>query len=117
MKIETDGSFQIADEQLTKFDGLKREFHITHWPKQAAISIEMIDDGTPAHIELAIRHFLDALDRCGESVKGKDGSLRVAAYFSPEDVAAFSVNLSREVIRSLLKHNMDIEVTGYPCSD
>jgi hypothetical protein len=115
MRIEVDGSFQIANEQLTKFDRLKREFHIKHWPMQASISMELIDKGAPANIEQAIRSFFDTLDRFGESVEGKVGSLRVAAYFSPEDVAAFSVNLSRETI--LLKHNMDVEVTGYPCSD
>jgi hypothetical protein len=116
MKIEIDASFHIANQHSSKFDELQHMFKVQRWPNQPSISIELIEDSQSENIDEAINVFFDALDQC-DSIRGVEGSLRVAVYFFPNEVAAFSVTLSRRVIYQLQKYEMDIEVTGYPCSD
>ena len=117
MKIEIIASFKIADSQVSVFKGLEREFKIKHWPNQSSISIELVEEISSTSIERAMHYFFGVLDRYCEILADRPGSLRVAAYFMPEEAAAFSVSLSREIIKLLITYNMDVEVTGYPCSD
>jgi hypothetical protein len=117
MKIEIIASFKIADGHVSGFKDLEREFKVKHWPNQSSVSVELIKEIASTNIEEAMQYFFEVLDRYRAALVDRKGSLRVAAYFIPEEVAAFSVSLSREVIQLLLAYGMDVEVTGYPCSD
>ncbi|RUL72999.1 hypothetical protein [Dyella choica] len=116
MKIDIGASFHDAKSHLLNFDDLHERFKVRHWPSQSLISIELTEEHQSKNIEDAINSFFIALGQYKE-LKGLGGELRVAVYFSPDEAAAFSVALSRQVIRQLWEYEMDIEVNGYPCSD
>ena len=117
MNIELSASFQIGDEDLSKFGDLKKDFRITHWPNQSTISIELIECRLSQGVEPAVCDFISTMSVYGRFVKGYKCLLRVAVYFSNEEALAFSVALSLGTIQLLFEHGMDIEVTGYPCAD
>lgn len=81
----------------------------------AGISIELMDGVSTTHIGQAIVHFVGSL-RSAVADLPAGGELRVAVYFSPDEVAAFVISLSQEVVKLLADARLALEVVGFPCS-
>ena len=71
----------------------------------------------PTSVEDAITHFLTLLEGVKSAVTMRKCTLRVGVFFSAEKVAAFSVAMSQDLLENLAAFRVDIDVTGYPCSE
>lgn len=111
MEIKVVASFLGKHENLSALGAPFRMESLAN----AGISIELMDGISITHIEQAIVYFVCSL-RSAVTDLPKGGELRVAVYFSPDEVAAFVVSLPQEVIKLLADAGLALEVVGFPCS-
>jgi hypothetical protein len=64
----------------------------------------------------AIAKYLESIKPIGSMLAKLSGVLRVGVFFSPEEVAAFSVELSTATVQMLATYQLAIDVTCYPCT-
>lgn len=67
-------------------------------------------------IDGAIRHYLESVASVGVILAQVGGVLRVGAFFSSEEAAAFEVELSNTTVQMLAQYQLAVDVTCYPCS-
>jgi hypothetical protein len=68
-------------------------------------------------IDKAVRNYLEAIESVGATLALLGGVLRVGAFFSSEEAAAFGVELSSATVQMLAQYRLAIDVTCYPCSE
>lgn len=66
-------------------------------------------------IDQAVQEYLVLIEWMGPLLLQASGVVRVGAYYSEAEAAAFSVVLSNTTILMLAKHQFAIDVTCYPC--
>jgi hypothetical protein len=89
-------------------------FKIKSWSGRPGMSIELTGNASASDIDQAIVGFVGALQSVLAEVP-EGGELRVAVYYTPDEVAAFMVSLSMDAIRLLAETGLSLEVTGFPC--
>ncbi|MBX3655159.1 MAG: hypothetical protein KF686_13315 [Ramlibacter sp.] len=67
-------------------------------------------------IDQAIADYLESVKPIGPALAQLSGVLRVGVFFSSDEAAAFSVDLSTATIQTLATYQLAIDVTCYPCS-
>jgi len=96
-----------------KFSNLGMLFKIESWSDRLGVSIELASNASASDIDQAIVGFVGALQSVLAEVP-EGGELRVAVYYTPDEVAAFMVSLSMDAIRLLAETGLTLEVTGFP---
>ncbi|MBT2117375.1 hypothetical protein KK141_02685 [Dyella sp. LX-66] len=96
------------------FSNLGVLFKIESWSDRLGVSIELTSNASASDIDQAIVGFVGALQSVLTEVP-EGGELRVAVYYTPDEVAAFMVSLSMDAIRLLAETGLTLEVTGFPC--
>ena len=99
-----------------QFEGLclpEGLFRVEAWPDHSGVSIEIVRPTQSTHIEHAIIDFIRVFKSVVSSLP-KDAELRVAAYFSPDELAAFIVSLSADLVKLLADTGWSLEVAGFP---
>ena len=67
-------------------------------------------------IDQAIKNYLESIKPVGSMLERLGGELRVGVFFSADEAAAFSVELSNATVQMLSVYQLSIDVTCYPCS-
>lgn len=67
-------------------------------------------------IDRAIQEYIGAIEPIAPLLERASGVVRVGAFFSEGEAAAFSVLLSNTTVQMLARHQFTIDVTCYPCS-
>jgi hypothetical protein len=72
--------------------------------------------GENLSIDQAIANYLESVRPIGQTLTQLGGVLRVGAFFSSDEAAAFGVELSTATIQTLASYQLAVDVTCYPCS-
>lgn len=67
-------------------------------------------------IDQAIQAYLGSVELIAPLLEQASGVVRVGAFFTEGEAAAFSVLLSNTTVQMLARHQFAIDVTCYPCS-
>ena len=112
MEISVVASFPGRQESLST---LGDSFRVAPWQDRSGISIELMDGSSSGLIDQAIVQFVSALRTAITGVPA-NGELRVAVYFSPQEVAGLVISLPEAVLRLLTDTGLSLEVACFPCS-
>jgi len=111
MEIDVISNFPSETAELSNLGML---FKIKSWSDRPGMSMELASNASASDIDQAIVGFVGALQSVLAEVP-EGGELRVAVYYTPDEVAAFMVSLSMDAIRLLAETGLTLEVTGFPC--
>ena len=73
--------------------------------------------GSNLNIDQGITNYLESIKPIADILALFAGVLRVGVFFSSEEAAAFSVELSKKTIQLLATYQLAIDVTCYPCAE
>lgn len=118
MEIEIDLNFALTPELVHKVQqSLTTGFELVSLKaagKFSLRSVETVDANLT--IDQAIQNYLGSIKSVGSMLEQLGGDLRVGVFFSADEAAAFSVELSSTTVQMLASYQLSIDVTCYPCS-
>ena len=118
MEIEIELNLTLTPSLAQKVqDGLSEKFELVAFRAADKFSLRptgMADLGFT--IDLAIQNYLCSIEPIWPLLEQASGVLRVGAFFSEGEAAAFSVLLSNTTVQTLARYQVGIDVTCYPCS-
>lgn len=119
MEIEIELNVELAPSLVQKLrERLSEKFELVGFKAASRFSLRprvVPDSGVT--IDRAIQNYLKSIESVAPLLEQASGVVRVGAFFSEGEAAAFSVLLSNTTVQMLARHQFAVDVNCYPCSD
>ena len=94
---------------------LDERFELVQWKRAGTFSLRL-NAPMATSIDQAIDSFLDSINPLANILRQQQATLRVGAFFSVDEAAAFSVVLSAKTVQAISINQFTVDVTCYPCA-
>ena len=118
MEIDIELNLNLTPSFAQKVrDGLSEKFELVAFKVADRFSLRPTEIANSSlTIDVAIQSYLESIEKIVPLLEQAGGVLRVGAFFTEDEAAAFSVLLSNTTVRTLARYQVGIDVTCYPCS-
>ena len=118
MEIDIELNLNLTPSLAQKVqDGLSEKLELVAFKVADRFSLRSTEIANSSFtIDVAIQSYLESIEKIVPLLEQAGGVLRVGAFFTEDEAAAFSVLLSNTTVRTLARYQVGIDVTCYPCS-